>query len=188
MKNAKRIFSVWIVVMLVATFACALVYVVSQQMLRLGENMPLAALANDTSLKLSGGQAPDSLLPADKIDIAESSGTFVIIYDSDKKLVASSGIYKDALPSIPAGVLDYASKKGEDRVTWQPEAGLRFATVTVKSGSGYVVAAAPLKETESLIGKIGNLIAAAWAAFAVLSLALLAALDFISRKIFKAEE
>jgi hypothetical protein len=34
------------------------------------------------------------------------------------------------------GALDYARQNGQNRVTWQPEAGVRMATVVVPYNSG----------------------------------------------------
>jgi hypothetical protein len=44
-----------------------------------------------------------------------------------------------ALPVVPAGVLATARLQGQDRVTWQPAAGLRFAVVARAGGHGRVV-------------------------------------------------
>ena len=43
-----------------------------------------------------------------------------------------SGMMGNRMPAYSKGVLDYVAQKGESRVTWQPQVGLRFATVAVK--------------------------------------------------------
>jgi len=63
--------------------------------------------------------------------------------------------------------LDNVAQKGETRVAWQPETGLRFATVAIKYNNEYIVAARSLSETGKLIDKLGRLIFMAWLACAV---------------------
>jgi hypothetical protein len=57
--------------------------------------------------------------------------------------------------------------QGENRVTWQPEPGVRIAAVVASySGtqSGFVMAGRSLRETERRVDQLGELIGAAWLA------------------------
>ncbi|MGZ5486360.1 MAG: hypothetical protein ACXWFB_10700 [Nitrososphaeraceae archaeon] len=81
-----------------------------------------------------------------------------MIFDSDKNLIATSAMTGNVEPVYPKGILDYVDKMGEDRVTWQPQDGLRFATVGIKTGDNYIVAGRSLQEPERLIGIIGKLV------------------------------
>ena len=74
---------------------------------------------------------------------------------------------------------------GEDRVTWQPQDGLRFATVAIKTGDNYIVAGHSLQEPERLIGIIGNIVFFAWLACAVFSSIALGIVYIFIKKIFK---
>jgi hypothetical protein len=52
---------------------------------------------------------------------------------------------------VPAGILDYVRTRGEDRVTWQPEPGVRIAAVVVHfkgTQPGFVLAGRSLREAE----------------------------------------
>jgi hypothetical protein len=88
-----------------------------------------------------------------------------MVFDKNKNLLATSGMMGNDRPSYPKGVLDHVDQKGEARVTWQPQTGLRFATVAIKFDKGYIVAARSLHETENLISIIGRLVLMAWVAF-----------------------
>lgn len=185
MKIAKKMFMYWIIIMFVITFTCSLTYLVTQQALRLGANEQPAQLAVDTALKLQNGKNPVSIVQGDTVDLSKSMDTFVMIYDHNKNLQASSGMINDIKPSYPKGVLANTSKKGEERVTWQPQNGLRFATVVLKYDNGYIVAGRSLHETENLIDTIGKLVLLAWAACLLFSTIALAIVYSFVKKYFK---
>jgi hypothetical protein len=110
---------------------------------------------------------------------------FVMIYDQNKQLRASSGMMNDSTPSYPKGVLDNTAYKGEERVTWQTQNGLRFATIVIKYDNGYIVAAHSLHETENLIDHIGKLVLSAWAACLIFSTIALAIVYSFLKKYLK---
>ena len=72
--------------------------------------------------------------------------------------------------SVPQGVLDRARQTGEERVTWQPEPGVRMATVLVRASgtpTRFVLAGRSLRETESRISQLGRLLVVGWLAILV---------------------
>jgi hypothetical protein len=168
-KPRKKVLLYWIVALLFISFSCAMVYLVDQQMMRQGANEEPLRIAQDTALKLERGQTVKSAVPADKVDISKSLSPFVMVFDNDKKLLAASGSWSNTLPTYPGGVLDNTLAKGETRVTWQPQNGLRFATVAVKYSQGYVVGASSLQETEKRIAEMGKIVSLAWLAGALFS-------------------
>lgn len=184
MKTVKNLFIFWIIVMFLVTFTCSLVYIAVQQSLRLGANEQLMQLAIETSIKLQEGLSVKNAIPADKVDISKSLSTFVMIYDNNKNLVAASGMMGSSEPVYPKGVLSYVDQKGEDRVTWQPQTGFRFATVAIKYSNGYIVAARSLHETEKLIGMIERLIIFAWLACAAFSALAFGVIYFLMKKVY----
>lgn len=171
--------------MFFVTFSCLLAYLVTQQSLRLGANELPAQLATETAIKIQNGKNAESAVPAEKIDISKSLETFVMVFDKNKSLLATSGMMGNSKPSYPKGVLDYVDKKGEDRVTWQPKEGLRFATVAIKFDNGYIVAGRSLHETEELISNIGRLVLLAWVAFFVCSIIGFMIIYGFIRKLYK---
>lgn len=184
MKTIKSVFLFWIIVMFLVTFVSCLVYTIAQQSLRLGANEQPMQLAIDTSVKLQEGLNAKDAVPTDKVDISKSLSPFVLVYDNNKNLIAASGMIGSSEPSYPKGVLSYVDQKGEDRVTWQTQTGLRFATVAIKYNNGYIVAGRSLRETERLIDTIGKLVALAWLACAVFSAVASFVIYFLMKKIY----
>lgn len=163
MKKSIQPLLVWIVIMFLITFTCLLTYLVAQQSLRLGANEKPANLAKETAIQLANGKSPKQAVSGNKVNLAKSPGVFVIVYDNQKHLQATNAKMNGSAPGYPKSVLDHVSKGcQDDRVTWQPESGMRFATVAIKSSNGYIVAGQSLTETESLISKIGRLVMLGW--------------------------
>ncbi len=89
----------------------------------------------------------------------------MIFYNEQGEVEASTGVLNNQSPQLPAGVLEYTRQHGEDRITWQPESGVRIAAVIVGySGAktGFVLAGRSLKEVENRIGQAELLTAGAW--------------------------
>jgi hypothetical protein len=183
MNFRKPVITLWVLILFLVTFTCSLTYLVTQQALRLGANELPMQLATDTAIKLQTGIRAESAIPANTIDISKSLGTFVMVYDRDKRLLATSARMGRDLPDYPKGVLDTVAQKGESRVTWQPQIGLRFATVAIPLDNGYIVAGQSLRETERLIDQIGNLVLLAWCMCLVCSVIALAVIQLITSRI-----
>jgi hypothetical protein len=84
-----------------------------------------------------------------RLDLARYQGVFWIRYGTADQPVDGNGYLHGTLGAVPAGVLDTARHAGEDAVTWQPEAGLRFAIVAQPaSGGDVIVAGQSLHRTE----------------------------------------
>lgn len=164
MKKNIQPLLVWMLVVFLITFTCMLTYLVTQQTIRLGANEKPANLAKETAIGLKAGKSPKAVVPNTKVNLAKSPNVFVLIYDNQKHLEASNANMNGAAPGYPKSVLDHVSKGHEDRLTWQPETGRRFATVVMKTSNGYIVSGQSLTETESLISKIGRLVMLAWLA------------------------
>lgn len=184
MKPLGKLLLIWILIMFVVTFTCLLTDLTVQQALRLGANAQPVQLAKDTAIKLQSGKSPESISNGETIDIAKSLDTFVMIYNKNGQMTASTGTLNGQKPPYPKGVFEYTAKKGEDRVTWQTQNGLRFATVALKTNNGYVVAARSLFETENLIDHIGRIILMAWAACLVCSAFALGIIYVFIKKVF----
>lgn len=184
MKSVKSLFVLWVILMFLVTFTCTLVYFVAQQSLRLGANDVPAQLAVETSIQLDKGKTAREAVPAEPIDLTQSLSPFVFVFDQNKNLLASSGVMGSKEPSYPKGVLDVVVQKGEDRVTWQPQPGLRFATVAIKYKDGYIVAGRSLHETENLIDKLGRDVLLAWTACAGFSAMALGVIAYFIKKVY----
>src|SRR5207248_6289942 len=123
-----------------------LVYASVQQDLRQGANDPQIQMAEDAASALDRGGAVASVLPAVDVDLSRSLLPFVIVFDKTDQVVASSATLHGDSPPFPASVLQNA--RGQDRVTWQPEAGVRSAVVVQPWRDGYVVVGRSLRLVE----------------------------------------
>jgi hypothetical protein len=164
-KVVRNIIRQWLPLALVVSAFCGLVYLVAQQGLRQGGNDPQIQLAEDVAEALGQGNAVEAVMPANQVDLAWSLAPFVIVYDVTGALLASSGQLHGQVPSIPASVFDYVRQNGEDRVTWQPEPGVRIASVVVGytgTQSGFVLAGRSLREVEERVSQLGTTVGVTW--------------------------
>lgn len=177
--------TVWLVASYVLTAAALMAYSAAQQALRLSANWPQVQMARDGASAVASGKPADSVATGDKIDIATSLAPFVIVYDGSGNVSASSGLLNGVAPKIPAGVLDYTAKNGEDRVSWTPDKSVRIAAVVVKVGGGpggYVLSGRSLEEPERIIDTVGKLMLAMWAASVAVLLAACLVFGFVTVK------
>jgi hypothetical protein len=157
MQTILIIIKKWLPLAIVTAGLCALVYLTVQQSLRMGANDPQIQMAEDAANHLNAGASVESVLPSNQIEIADSLAPFVIVYDESGKILASSATLHGVVPAYPAGVLDYVRQNGQDRVTWQPETGVRMATVVEPYKHGFVMAGRSLKEVEKLASQVESL-------------------------------
>jgi hypothetical protein len=145
--------SAWFITALAIIAMSILLYGAVQQSFRTGANDPQIQLAEDGARALENGISAASIAPIDNpIDIAKSLAPFVIVYDENGQVISSSGKLNDTVPVPPLGVLAYAAQHGEHRVTWQPQRGVRIATVVTRFNTGtvrgFVLAGRSLYEVE----------------------------------------
>ena len=185
MQIIKNIIRHWLPLAVITFAFCGLVYAAVQQSLRIGANDPQVQLAEDTAAAIARGANPVSLVPPSNIDIAASLAPFMVVYDETGSVVTASGQLHGANLALPAGVLDYVKANGEDRITLQPEQGVRIAAVIVPvSGAkpGYVLAGRSLREVESRIDQFGLLVLAALLATLAGSLAVVVLVEVVIKR------
>ena len=166
----------WIYSAIAVSGVCSLVYVAGQQNYRQSANDPQIQIAEDSAARLAAGDVPASLVnrnvPLE--DLQTSLLPWVAVYDSSGLLLESSAQLSGAPPQLPKGVFDVQAKpvidgpvwnNGEDRITWQPEAGVRQAVVLVQTSDKkyFVASGRSLRESEVRVSQLGFLVAAAWA-------------------------
>lgn len=140
----------------VATLVLAISYINDQQTIRMFANEPQEYVARDSVLRViaSGGLPTSGFQNA--IPIESDPAAYVVFFDASGKAVAGTGVLKGQPPTLPAGVLEEAKSKGVNRLTWEPEAGVRQAIVVIPAGDGYVMSGRSLtyaEEQESMLGK-----------------------------------
>lgn len=179
----------WFLLAILITGLTWLPYGLVQQDLRQSANDPQIQLAEDSAAKLNAGQQIQQVVPTDKVDIASSLAPYIIVFDANGKPIASSAQLNGQTPSIPSGIFDSVRQNGEDRVTWQPQPGVRSALVVTqfKGGSGgFVAAGRSLREVEQREDNIMQIVILGWLTLLVLSLVATAIVFW--QRIKKAEE
>lgn len=156
----------WLPTAIILTMIFFTIYAAVQQSLRQSANDPQIQIAEDTAKALSDGAQFSGSTPT--IDIAKSLATFVIVYDVGEKPVLATGYLNNKIPSPPPGVFAFVKRFGEDRVTWEPEKGVRVATVMTyfenATSSGYVWAGRSLREVENRVERLGIIVLLPWLA------------------------
>jgi len=167
MTLSRRILIRWVQLAALATALSLMVYVAVQQVGRQMANDPQIQFARDARAAITAGQPIESVVPAARVVIESSLAPWVTIQNDSGVVLASSGRLHGQLRSVPAGVLASVRQGGEEEVTWQPEPGVRMATVVVRSPGQpgvFVVAGRSLLETEERISTLGKLLMLAWVA------------------------
>ncbi len=170
-KISLQIAAVWFLGIIMSAIFCGVIFAAVQQDLRQSANDPQIEAAEDIAAVLDKGQQPSAFDadPTQRVDIAKSLSPFILIYNLQGKPLASSGELNGATPSIPLSALQASTSQdkesifsrlrslrasGEDkenRITWQPQSGVRSALVITSftsNGGGYVVAGRSLREVE----------------------------------------
>lgn len=157
-------------------FAVTLIYLfvflIIQQTLRLGANEPVVQIAHDVSDALGQGAPYTAFNTPRPVNIATSLSPYAILFDQDGKMLTGSGVLDGEVPRPPKGVFDYVKLHREERVTWQPKAGVRVALVGVYRDGvnpGFVFAGRSLSEVERRITTLSQLTLLAWFATLIAS-------------------
>jgi hypothetical protein len=174
--NALRI---WLPMAVALSVLAGLVYAEVQQALRSSANDPQIQMVEDGVVSLDAGRLPRDLVGSNRVDLAKSLAPFLIVFDKAGHPVASSAVLAGKTPTPPSGVLDTVRDGGQDRLTWQPQEGVRIAAVVAAYKQGFVLAGRSLilvEERESnalllaVLGWLSGLVASALAALSVSAL------------------
>ena len=134
--------------------------IIEQSSLRQSANDPQLGMATDLATWLSRGTSPAAAVLNnqtldhinDKTDMDASLSSFVIAYDEQGKVLASSAELDGTVPPLPSGVLAFVRQHGEERVTWAPRRDVRIASVirhVAGPQGGFALAGRNLREIES---------------------------------------
>ena len=178
----RQIIRQWLPLAVVITGLCGLVYVAGQQALRLGGNDPQIQMAQDAATRLTAGEPLASVAPARTLDVGASLAPFTIVYDAQGTVLAATGQLHGQTPSLPSGALDNVRQHGEDRLSWQPEPGARYAAVVERVTGpqpGFVLVARSLRETEQRIGVVQLLALVAWLVLLAASLVAVVVVEIV---------
>ncbi len=175
MKIVRSIMKFWLPLAAALTVMAGLVYLAVQQSYRMGANDPQIQMAEDGANMLASGQQAQSIVPAGKIDIVESLAPYLIVFDANGRALASNAVLHGQTPGLPGGVFDYTRQHGEDRISWQPEPGVRSAAVIVaadRGRAGFVMAGRSMREVQNRIDQFGLAVFGVWLVSLVATLVL----------------
>lgn len=158
----RRLLGLWALALFGITVSAGMAYTAVQQSLRLTANDPQVQLAEDVANALDAGTRPKDLVQNYKIDPSISLSAFVVIYDKQRRVLASSGTLAGKDPMPPEGVFDYVDTRGEDRVTWMPKSGVRIAMVMTYYKDGYVMSGRSLRDVDYNVSVVTRLLALLW--------------------------
>jgi hypothetical protein len=139
--------------------------VIEQQSLRQTANDPQLGMATDLARHLAHGVSVASAVPNNETDMDASLSPFVIAYDEQGRVLASSAQLNGTVPPLPHSLFDFVRQHGEDRVTWAPRRGVRIASVIRHVDGpkgGFVLAGRNLRETESRKDLLMKMAALVW--------------------------
>jgi hypothetical protein len=148
---------------------------IAQQVIRTGADDPQVQMSDDAATMLNAGAPPDTVIPARVVDIGQSLVPYLMVFDRSGQLVASSAQLHRQAPAFPESVFGSVTGGRADKITWQPEAGVRSAVVVQRWNGGYVVAGRSMRRDEERISGLEQLAVAGWlVALAVTAVASLA--------------
>lgn len=182
MNRFSSILKYWIPLAAAITMISAVIYITVQQDIRIGSNDPQIQMAEDAAQAFAEKQPLETILPARKVEISQSLAPYMIVFDATGTPLGSNAVLHGSVPEFPKSVLDYTRQNGEDRVTWQPEPGVRSAVVIVPIASGqggFVLAGRSLREAEKRVNLLSSQVAAGWLGTLLASLALIFVLEFL---------
>lgn len=149
--NFLRVIILWLPLALITTLLSGLIFNTVRQSIRQAADDPQIEMAEDTAAALNAGVRPQSIIPAGRINIAQSLAPYLIIYNQSRYPLISSGVLDDRIPVPPSTAFKEAASNGKNRITWEPKPGVRSAvTIVPYQGNppGYVLAGRSLREVE----------------------------------------
>lgn len=171
----------WAVFLCIITSFYGSLYLTARQILRQGANDPQIQIATDNAQRL-GVDYIDLSQPLATFEIEKSLGTFIIVYNEKGEPLVSSATLDGKTPIVPKGVLDYAAKQGQNRLTWEPKKNVRTASVIVPirgKWNGFILVGRSLKEVETRTNQLLKLAIGGW----LITVAGVTALFFINHRL-----
>jgi len=149
-------FASWVPLAVGILLVYGILFYVMQQYIRLSANeIPLQVATHAISKLESGATLAESLPTAEQVNIKSDISPFVMVCDSVGQIQASNAVLNGKTPEIPIGVFKKAESSGENKISWQPLVGFRYAIVVLpfhKNGTlGFVIGGQSMKEVESRI-------------------------------------
>jgi hypothetical protein len=153
--------SFWLGLIIIITLIYGTIYTAAQQVQRTDANSPQIQLSEDIANSLNNGANPTKILSG-KVDIRSSLSPFTIIYDKSGQIVSGNGYLNTKLPIVPVGVLSASQGNAYNAITWQPDNGVRIASVSVSADKYYVLSGRSLTEVEKNESNTFHIVVLGW--------------------------
>jgi hypothetical protein len=138
----------WVPLAVIIVAFAGMGYLLVQQDQRSLANDPQVQIVTDARNALDAGASPATLVPTTQIDIAQSPAPYLVIYDANGQVLATSATVGGNALIPPSGVFDSARSERYDAISWTPAPGVRSAIVVMKYTQGYVLAGRSLQYIE----------------------------------------
>jgi hypothetical protein len=157
----RRALALWLPVAAAGSVLAFALYGGVQQAQRSAADDPQLQMARDAAAALSAGAAPRQVAAGPPVDIRTSLAPWIAVFDADGNPLAATGSIDGKPPVVPDQARADAAN-GERTFTWEPEAGLRMATVVEPFSDGTVVTARSMREVEIRENRTLAIAAGAW--------------------------
>jgi len=130
LRHARRQMVLPATIFAVMTIVIGFSYAADLRILQYGAEAEQVQMVVDAAAALGRGASAGAVASANRqIDIETSLSPFIMIFDDQNRIMQSTGILNGVPVAPPRGVFNYVKNHGEDRITWSPKKGLRFAMV-----------------------------------------------------------
>ena len=152
----------WLPVAAAVTGISVMVYGVALTQLRSSADDPQIQMVEEAVASLDAGATPTSVVPAGSVDMATSLRPYLVVFDRSGRAISGSVSLHGGAPDFPASVFQGLSGSAQDRITWQPQPGMRSAVVVEAWRRGYVLARRSLRLTEERQLNMELIVAVGW--------------------------
>jgi hypothetical protein len=130
-----------------------IIYLLAQQDMRRSANEALMQYAAGAMKKMDAGMpVQEAMNEFEPVDIERSLSPYMIVYDSNRKVIAGNGLLHGKVPVPPNGTFAYAAQNGPHRMSWQPGPGTGSAVIlypcVVDGQQGYLLTGRSMREVE----------------------------------------
>ena len=153
----------------VITLLLGALYLIEKTSLRLSANDPQIQISEDITNYLSKGADVENVMPKSTVDVSKSLAWVLITYDDSGLVKSSNAVLNGQTPDLPKGVLDHARGNGQNRITWEPQKGVRLAAVITRYDNGYVLVGRSLRDVEERYMLLGKMVGISWVVIILVS-------------------
>lgn len=170
----KKALPIWLPFAIGITLLAGAAYFFVPRFAAANSTGPLARLAEQAVEKLEAGRPIPQVVPGQVNDIVRTPTPYLMVFDPQGNVLASSGSFRGQQPQVPSGLFTFLQGDGWDGAEWQPAPGIRQELAIRRYADGFVLAGRPVTSAQDGDPAVRRLIVALWVAALVSTLALVA--------------